>query len=194
MSSSSNLLHSSPHSTPSPLSSTCSTPRNIRSLLNQGSPKNSPIPLSASLEEDTRPLRKLRRGHSTSDLVQPFNLTDHPIVRVTSTDDALSSSTAFSDGMTSTFRERSRSPLSSERLARNEKELPSENADHPLTTSWWGTELHVARPWHDPPNRKKTVPPEQTQALQNTQKVSNNIVSVKSANCNLSIVSVAIHP
>lgn len=34
---------------------------------------------------------------------------------------------------------------------------------------------NTARPWYNPPKKKKTVPSEQTEALQNTRKVSNYI-------------------
>ena len=40
--------------------------------------------------------------------------------------------------------------------------------------SWWGdSERHAARPWYNPPKKKKTVPSEQIEALQSTRKVSN---------------------
>jgi hypothetical protein len=39
--------------------------------------------------------------------------------------------------------------------------------------SWWGdSKKHAARPWYNPPKKKKTVPSEQTEALQGTRKVS----------------------
>ena len=41
--------------------------------------------------------------------------------------------------------------------------------------SWWGdSDKHTARPWYDPPKKKKTVPSEQTEALQSTRKVCSN--------------------
>lgn len=39
--------------------------------------------------------------------------------------------------------------------------------------SWWGdSEKRTARPWYNPPKKKKTVPSEQTEALESTRKVS----------------------
>ena len=125
-------------------------------------------PPTYSEEEELRDHR--RRSHSF-DSVQ---LTDHPTVRVTSTDvgeksSSLPSSNDFNDRMISTFRNRSRSPGPS--VIRGEGELRSQTSDHPLSHSWWGEEKHVVRPWHDP--KKKS---ERTEALQSTRKVSNNVI------------------
>ncbi|KAH9476525.1 putative serine/threonine-protein kinase [Psilocybe cubensis] len=38
-----------------------------------------------------------------------------------------------------------------------------------MSTSWWG-DKHVSRPWHDPPKRKNTIPPEQAVAFEDTRK------------------------
>lgn len=51
--------------------------------------------------------------------------------------------------------------------------------------SWWGdSEKHAARPWYNPPKKKKTVPSEQTEALQSTRKVSNSLSCVQIVNLN----------
>jgi hypothetical protein len=159
------LLSSSPRSTSSKSheSSTCSTPPN---------PQITP---STSVEQDeTITLQENYRGqHYSSKLVQ---LTDHPIVRVTSTDlnttSFLPSSNDLNDGIISTFRDRSRSPRP--HATRDKEELQSETFDHPLSTSWWGEGNHMAKPWRDP--KKKRMPSEQTEALQTTRKVSNSII------------------
>ena len=49
-----------------------------------------------------------------------------------------------------------------------------EDSDNLSKASWWGdSEKREARPWYNPPKKKKTVPAEQTEALQSTRKVSN---------------------
>ena len=111
------------------------------------------------------------RAHSTSELVRLSDLTDQPTFKVTSTHEAstsLPSSNSFEDvdAMRSTFRERSRSPG---------PRVGHDGSDHPLSASWWGVEKHAARPWHDSP-KKKLIPSEQTEALKNTRKVSNNAI------------------
>ena len=161
------LLPSLPRSTPSTSSSpsTSSTPRAV------SSPKDLETTLPAYSEEE---LRDHFRGRYPSD---PVRFTDHPTVRVTSTDvgeksSSLPSSNDFNDRMTSTFRSRSRSPAPS--VIRDEGELrpqTSDESDHPLSHSWWGEEKHVVRP-------KKT---EQTEALQSARKVSNNVIPVFSS-------------
>ena len=74
---------------------------------------------------------------------------------------------SFEVNMKSKVRDRSRSPG----LPSDEGELGvSEDSDR---ASWWGdSEKHVARPWYNPPKKKKTVPSEQIEALQSTRKVS----------------------
>ena len=48
-----------------------------------------------------------------------------------------------------------------------------EDSDRLSRASWWGdSEKHAARPWYNPPKKKKTVPSEQSEALQSTRKVS----------------------
>ena len=80
-----------------------------------------------------------------------------------------SPSNAFNDNMKSTFSDLSRSH--GPPMVYDEGELPvPEDSDH---LSWWGdSEEHAARPWYDPPRKKKTIPSEQTEALQSTRKVS----------------------
>ncbi|KAF8805001.1 hypothetical protein BYT27DRAFT_7193708 [Phlegmacium glaucopus] len=157
-------LSSSPSS-----SSTTPTPRIVFSNLTASSP-TTPLPISTKSKSIPIPYRH-HRGHSTSDL------TDQPTVKVTShgTPSSLPSSSTFNDGMVSTFRDRSRSPA---RVQQIEPEA-SDQSDHPLATSWWGVgEKHVARPWHDTPKKKATVPSEQIEALQSTRKrVAQAVVS-----------------
>lgn len=157
------LLPSFPrHRSTSPTSgsSTCSTPRAVS--LAPTDLQTSPPTYS---EEE-----ELRKGPYSSDSPR---FADHPTVRVTSTDveeksSSLQSSNDLNDRMISTFRNRSRSPGSS--VFRDEEDLRPQTSDHPLSHSWWGEEKHVVRPWRDP--KKKT---EQTEALQSTRKVSNNV-------------------
>lgn len=61
-------------------------------------------------------------------------------------------------------------------MVRDEGELkvPEDDSDR---ASWWGdSEKHAVRPWYNPPKKKKTVPSEQTEALQSTRKVSNVVI------------------
>ena len=37
--------------------------------------------------------------------------------------------------------------------------------------SWWGSREVLARPWHEPPKRKKTIPPEHSERWEVTRKV-----------------------
>lgn len=37
--------------------------------------------------------------------------------------------------------------------------------------SWWGSRELLTRPWHDPPKRKKTIPPEQSERWDVTRHV-----------------------
>lgn len=37
--------------------------------------------------------------------------------------------------------------------------------------SWWGSRELLARPWHEPPKRKKTIPPEQSERWEFTRQV-----------------------
>lgn len=93
---------------------------------------------------------------------------DHPTVKVTLTEIEEKSSPWLTsndsnDRMISTFRDPSKS--SGRRVIRDEGELLPQTSDYPLRYSWWGEEKHVVKP-------KKT---EQTEALQKTRKVSNNV-------------------
>ena len=160
------LLPSSPRSASStpPGSSTCSTPHAVS--LNSAALQTSPPTYSE--KEETISLPEHRRGRHLSDSAQS---TDYPTVRVTSTDvkemsSSLPSMNDFNDRMISTFRNRSRSPGPS--IFRDEHQQKS---DHPLSTSWWGEEKHLARP-----SKKKTVPSEQTEALHSTRNVSNSFI------------------
>jgi hypothetical protein len=40
-----------------------------------------------------------------------------------------------------------------------------------LGDSWWGSRELPARPWHEPPKRRKTIPPEQTERWEITRNV-----------------------
>ena len=40
-----------------------------------------------------------------------------------------------------------------------------------LGDSWWGSRELLARPWHEPLKRRKTIPPEQTERWEITRKV-----------------------
>jgi hypothetical protein len=165
------LLPSLPRSaSPSPGSSRCSTPRPpVMPRLNSVPTDLQTSPPVYSEEKETIPLR---RGRYSSD---PAQFTDHPTFRVTSTDFKETSFSPpspndFNDRMISTFRDRSRSPASS--LILDEGELRPQSSDHPLSSSWWGEEKHVLKPWRDP--KKKA---EQAEALQKTRIVSNNVIS-----------------
>ena len=153
------LLPSSPRSTSSTSpSSTSSTPRAVSLAPTE-------LQIAHPTCSDEEELRDYYRGPYASDSVQ---FTDHPTVRVTSTDVEENSSLRptsndSNDRMISRFRNRSRSP--GRIITRDEGELRPQTSDHPLSHSWWGEEKHVARP-------KKT---EQTEALQSTRKVSNNV-------------------
>ena len=170
---SSSQLSSSTHSSVS--SSTTSTPRIVLSPLNPAS--TPPTAPAASLEELNTISLWPHHRHSTPNLVQ---LTDpgHQFVNVISPDGTSSSlpsspTNAFDDGMKSTFRDLSRSIGSQMKGG----ELRVEDSDHSSNASWWGdSEKHVARPWHNLPKKKKTVPSEQIEALQSTRKVSDNVI------------------
>lgn len=65
-------------------------------------------------------------------------------------------------------RGRSRSPR------RERAASPSRGSDSPnpeLGDSWWGSRELLARPWHEPLKRKRTIPPEQTERWEITRKV-----------------------
>ena len=143
------LLHSL--SRTSPGSSTNSTPRAVSEAL-------APELLTAPTEEGDN-----YRGHYSGS-----SYSDHPSVRVTQIDFEENLSNDFNDWMMSTSRTRSRSPGPS--YVRDEGELQpqtSESSDQ-LSHSWW-SEDHLVRP------KKKTKVTEQTEALQSTRRVSNNL-------------------
>ena len=175
------LLPPSPNST-SPGSSTCSTPRAVS--LNSAALQ--PTPPAYSKGEETISSQDRHRGRRSSD---PVQFTDHPTVRVTSTDvkemsSSLPSSNDFNDRMISTFRNRSRSPATGSSVIRDEGELRLQTSDHPLSSSWWGEEKHVIR------SSKKT---EQTEALQSTRKVSNNLILDSELNAYFCVVQMLIN-
>lgn len=77
---------------------------------------------------------------------------------------------AFDSKITSSFSELSKSPQAGPSMVFKEELRVPEDSDH---LSWWAdSEEHTARPWYNPPKKKKTVPSEQTEALQSTRKVS----------------------
>lgn len=171
-SSRSSLLAHSPDS-----ESTSSTPRIVLSTLNLAS--TPPTARSASLQETNAPsLQPHNTAHSTPNLVQlsdHTDITDHPSqsVKLISPDGTSSSISSpplnvFDDSVKSMFKDLSRSP--GPQMAYDVVE------DHPSKASWWGDEKHVARPWHNEPKKKKTVPSEQTEALQSTRRVSSNSI------------------
>ena len=151
------LLHSSRSTSPG--SSTRSTGNRRAVSLNLAALQISPPAYSEKGE--TISLRDHYRGRYSSDAVQ---LTDYPTVRVTST---------LNDRMISTFKSRSTSPGPRElpRVIHDEGELRPPTSDNTLSSgNSWGEEKHAVRSWRDP---KKT---EQTEALQSTRKVSNNVI------------------
>ena len=80
----------------------------------------------------------------------------------------------FDSKMTSSFGDLSKSPQAGPSMVFDEGELGvPEDSD---LLSWWGdSEEHTVRPWYNPPKKKKTVPSEQTEALQSTRKVSASV-------------------
>ncbi|KAF8147822.1 hypothetical protein B0H34DRAFT_738281 [Crassisporium funariophilum] len=163
---------SSPRSASSTDSALLATPR-VSSPLNPATitPTNATVPLPPSDASNLPANTRRPRGRSTSELNEgPDPKT--PTVHVTSAHgdaSALSLPDAFKEGMNSTFRDRSRSPArgSNDQIMR--RPGSSVNPAKSMTSSWWG-EGHVSRPWHDSPRRKKTVPPEQIEALESTRK------------------------
>ena len=139
------LLPPSPRTSPG--SSTNSTPRALS------------VALAPDLQTSPPEEGKNYRGPYSPD-------TDHPSVRVTPIDfEERHPRNDFNDRI-SALRTRSRSPGPS--AVRDERELrpPSDQ----LTRSWWSaSDDHVVRP------KKKTEVTEQTEALQSTRKVSNNL-------------------
>ena len=149
MSSISPQLSSSPDSKPSPISSASS----IGILSSTLNPQ-----LSASDRTDFS-VKVISAGATSSSMPSsPTNRFDSNMTVMT--------------WLTSSFSDLSRSPQAGSSMVRDEGELRvPEVSDH---LSWWGgSEKHTARPWYNPPKKKKTVPSEQSEALQNTRKVSN---------------------
>lgn len=70
------------------------------------------------------------------------------------------------EGIRSTFRERSRSP--------GRLDDSTHDPEPSLLSSWWN-EKHFSRPWHDSPKRKDTVPKEQTEAFESTRTVRSTL-------------------
>jgi hypothetical protein len=129
-----------------------------------------PIPLSNQLFSP--PAHGPSRVHSSSD---PGNDPLGPSMTFTSAFGEASSSSLpedFGEGLKSTFRDRSRSPVRGSRDQIVES-LPVQGSTTPkldMVSSWYG-DKHVPRPWQDLQKRKKTVPHEQTLALDETRKV-----------------------
>jgi len=95
---------------------------------------------------------------------------------------ALSSSLSddLGEGLKSTFRDRSRSPARGSRDQKVEL-LPVQGSTSPkldMLSSWYG-DNHVRRPWQGSPKKKKTVPYEQTLALDETRKVCTLIAALQ---------------
>ena len=148
-----------------------------------GSAPRVPSPLNSSLTptKSTTPLPSLNqlfsppphgssRVHSSSD---PGEDSLGPSMTFTSAFGEASSRSLpedFGEGLTSTFRDRSRSPVRGSRDQIVELLPVQESPKLDMASSWYG-DKHVPRPWKDLPKRQKTVPHEQTLALDETRKV-----------------------
>ncbi|KDR78069.1 hypothetical protein GALMADRAFT_245050, partial [Galerina marginata CBS 339.88] len=152
-----------------PDSSEGSSPR-VSSPLNGGTtPKKTTVALP-SPEESVSPVGVGKRVHSSSDSLDgPLRPLSMTLTSAQGDSSSISLPELYNDKLSSTFRERSRSPT-----GRDSKDqaagLPAEAASSKLSSSWWGEAPHVARPWQDGPKRKKTVPPDQALALEETRK------------------------
>jgi len=150
-----------------------SAPR-VSSPLNPSStPTGSTTPLAlSSAQLFSPPLHGPSRVHSSSD---PGGDSLGPSMTFASAFGEASSSSLpddFGEGLKSTFRDRSRSPARGSGDHRMEP-LPVQGSTSPkldMLSSWYG-DNHVPRPWQDLQKRKKTVPHEQTLALDETRKV-----------------------
>jgi hypothetical protein len=82
-----------------------------------------------------------------------------------------SPSNYFESNVKSSFSDLCKSPQAGQSMVCDEGERRKlEDSDH---LSWWGnSEKFTDRLWYNPPKKKKTVPSEQTEALQSTRKVS----------------------
>jgi len=155
-----------------PDSSGCA-PR-VSSPLNPSStPTGSRTPLASSSGQlFSPPPHGPGRVHSSSD---PGGDSLGPSMTFASAFGGASSSSLpddFGEGLKSTFRDRSRSPARGSRDQRVELPPVQESTSPRLDMlSSWYSDNHVPRPWQDLPKRKKTVPHEQTLALDETRKV-----------------------
>ena len=160
----SSLPESSPYSRSAP---------QVSSPLNPSStPTGATTPLPLSNQLFRPPPHGPGRVHSSSD---PGDDSLGPSMSFTSAFGEASSRSLpkdFGEGLMSTFRDRSRSPIRGSRDQIVEP-LPMQGGPSPKldTASLWYGDKHVPRPWQDLPKRKKTVPHEQTLALDEVRKV-----------------------
>jgi abelson tyrosine-protein kinase 1 len=137
--------------------------------------KSPPVPL---------PVQGRPRGHSTSTINQNTSAASsstlaNPLSRVTSapavhvSPSLTVSDYDYDDLPRSSFRDRSRSSFGSRSRSPVTK-LPkgAETPPNGPPSSWWGGNNDlIPRPWRDPPRKKMTVPPEQTEGWVNTRQV-----------------------
>ncbi|PPR04893.1 hypothetical protein CVT26_012713 [Gymnopilus dilepis] len=161
------------------------SPRVSSPLNPSNTPKKSPAALPSSQDIVDSPLDNTRRARSSEDVRDAAdNVTTtrpHRPLSMTLTHTHGETSSILlpdidSSEIKSTFRERSLSPArkgdSGDHLA-----TANEGSNPKLSTSWWG-EKHVAQPWRDPPKKKRSLPPEQVVALEETRvRVAQAVVS-----------------
>ena len=149
------LKHLPPPSVPHSSSSDSSTTLKRSSPLNSSVPLQRTTPLSSSPDEGGIQYR-LRVDSTGSTVRSPSPARVDAFSRIFTAN--------------SLQRDRSRSPH------HGRAESPSMESDaHPpeLSDSWWGNRELLARPWHEPLKRKKTIPSEQTERWQVTRQVCN---------------------
>lgn len=143
----------SPPPLPRSSSSESSTITKFSSPLNPSAPPKRTTPLSSS--PDTGGIEHRLRVHSTGSTTR----TPSP-----SRVDALSRAT------TANYLQRGRSPSPHRGGARSTSRGSGSRTPDPAN-SWWGSRELPARPWVEPPKRKKTIPPEQTERWATTRQV-----------------------
>ncbi|KAF9780733.1 hypothetical protein BJ322DRAFT_278471 [Thelephora terrestris] len=142
-------------------SSESSTTVKISSPLNPSTSPKRTTPLSSSPENEGIEYR-LRVDSTSSTARSPSPARLDALSRIITTN--------------SLQRGRSRSPHGGRTGSRSRE---SDNHSPELGDSWWGSREHLARPWHEPLKRKKTIPPEQTERWEVTrERVQSAAVSV----------------
>lgn len=144
-----------PHTSSSDSSSSSSSTVKTSSPLNPSVSPRRTAPLSSSPEDGGMQYR-LRVNSTGSTVRNPSPSQFDAVPRIFST--------------SSPQRGRSRSPH------RGRVASPSSGSDShtpELGDSWWGSREILARPWHEPLKRKKTIPPEHTERWEITRKVCN---------------------